>query len=304
MKRLSILLVSLGAVALLHAQPKSYISVWGEAGESSFLTSIENAASSTSFGVGGGVGAGYEMHVSKFMWTAGLHFNTLHNSFRLGNIENSFDAVDDEGDAFLFTYRQNNRRDSYTEMSLQIPVMLGADLGRFYFLAGVKMDFSLFGRSRVKTVLTSSGEYVDLIDPLSGMPEHGFFNDMAFNQKAKFSFRTDVMLSAELGFNLGMVTKETGYDVPKSKRKYRIALFADYGFLDRHNPSDLESITLPTSFDAGSMADGITVNNILSTNQVHGKVNNLLVGIKFTVLFKLPEASKCVICEYDPPVRW
>lgn len=304
MKRLGVLLVGLCCMLLVLGQPKSYISVWGEAGESSLLTTLTNIDTKSSFGVGGGIGGGYEMHLSNFVWTAGLHIGIMHTSFKLGNINDSFDAVDDEGDALLYTYTQNNRRDNYTGLSLQVPVMVGADFGRIYFLAGVKVDVSMLGRSKVKTRLSSSGDYYDLIDPFTGMPEHGYFDDVTFDQKADFKFRPDVMASAELGVNFGLVTKEMGFDVPKKKQIFRLALFADYGLLDKHNPGRLESITLPTKLDASKMSEGITVNNILSTTQSTKEVHNLLVGVKFTVLFKLPDHEKCVICEYDPPLVW
>ena len=304
MKRLSILFISLSAIVLLQAQPQSYISVWGEVGESSLLTSLTDVDTKASFGIGGGVGGGYEMHVDRFIWTVGLHIHPMLTSFNLGNINNSFSAVDDESDSFVFTYTQNNRKDVYSGLSLQIPLMVGADLGRMYFLAGVKVDLNVTGKSRVKTRLSSSGDYEDLIDPFTGMPEHGFFDDKTFNQKADYKFRPDVAVSAELGVNFGLVTKETGFDVPKNKQKFRLALFADYGLLDKHNQGTQESITLPTTFDAANMSEGITVNNILSTKQAQQKVSNLLVGVKFTVLFKLPEPSKCVICEYDSPIAW
>lgn len=305
MKRIGLLLVCLNlTIGLLSAQVKNYVSLWGNVGESSLLTTLTDVSAKSSFGAGGGVGAGYEMHVSSFVWTVGLQANLAHSSFRLGDISSSFRATDDEGDAFTYTYTQNARRDCYTDLSLRLPVMVGADFGRMYFLAGLKLDMSLLGRSKVRTRLSSSGDYDDLIDPFTGMEEHGFFDDMTFNQKGKFAFKPDVMVSAEVGVNLGTVTKETGYDVPRSKQKYRIALFFDYGLLDRHERGKLESITLPSSFNSSDMTSGITVNDILSTTQSQQKVHNLLVGVKFTVLFKLRDPSKCVICEYDPPLRW
>jgi len=77
----------------------------------------------------------------------------------------------------------------------------------------------------------------------------------------------------------------------------------DYCVLDMHKEvKDQQSLTTPTVYDAQSaygtrtMIDGLTTNDIMSTDGFAKSVNNLMVGLKFTVLFQLPEAGQCVIC--------
>ena len=139
----------------------------------------------------------------------------------------------------------------------------------------------------------------EFIDPFTGMPEHMFFNDYVLEQKGKVDFKTNVMASAEIGWRLGHIDNSTGFDVPKPKTLYRIGLFADYGIFDVHYRSNKPAVVLPETFNAENMTSDMAVNDILSTSQAQKIVNNLLVGVKFTVLFQLPEPKKCVFCNDD-----
>ena len=64
----------------------------------------------------------------------------------------------------------------------------------------------------------------------------------------------------------------------------------------------MEFFTAPDHYNAEeaykttTMIDGLEVNDLMSTTGFAKAVNNLVVGIKFTVLFQLPEPGKCVIC--------
>ena len=44
------------------------------------------------------------------------------------------------------------------------------------------------------------------------------------------------------------------------------------------------------------MVDGVVLNDVMSTDGFAKAVNNLVVGLKFTILFQLPEPGTCVIC--------
>jgi hypothetical protein len=44
------------------------------------------------------------------------------------------------------------------------------------------------------------------------------------------------------------------------------------------------------------MLDGIVMNDIMSVDNFASRVNNLMVGLKFTVLFQLPKSGQCVTC--------
>jgi hypothetical protein len=67
-------------------------------------------------------------------------------------------------------------------------------------------------------------------------------------------------------------------------------------------------------YNTTTMIDNLQVNDIMSTQTVNTdgtvqpfakSVNSLMVGIKFTVLFQMPEPGQCVICRdaYGSSIR-
>ena len=172
--------------------------------------------------------------------------------------------------------------------------------------------------SRSSALLTTYGEY-NQFDAFRSMPEYQFFDDLPINSSVRTTLKLGINLSVEMGGRLGLVTNAIGYDVPKRKIEYRLAGFVDYGLMDIHyqreqlalgtyNPANHDQI-LPIegnlSYNSGStvpvygttsMVDNLVMNDIMSTTGFAASVNNLVVGLKFTVLFQLPEAGQCVIC--------
>ena len=80
-----------------------------------------------------------------------------------------------------------------------------------------------------------------------------------------------------------------------------------------HKVGSKEPLEIPSEYDAisaynpykedgsigdnRSMVDALETNDIMSTKYFEKSVvNNLMVGLKFTVLFQLPEAGQCIIC--------
>ena len=118
-------------------------------------------------------------------------------------------------------------------------------------------------------------------------------------------------MSFEIGGRLGVINSAVGYDVPKRKIEYRLAGFVDYGLLDIHKADTKDGFTAPSSYNAReaynktTMVDNLQVNDLMSTTDFASKVNNLMIGLKFTILFQLPEPGECVICRdaYRSTVR-
>jgi len=171
-------------------------------------------------------------------------------------------------------------------------------------------------------------------------PDYQFFGEDS-NKKLSSAVKTklnlDVDLSLEIGGRIGgIITDAQGFDVPKDRVEFRLAVFADYGLFDLHkegsnlalglkgsggtvipfvdpttgnpnigyNRSDTPFPTDPVR-NTTSMIDNIAMNDIMSTAGFASKVTNLMVGLKFTVLFQLPEPGQCIICRdaYGSSVR-
>ena len=65
-----------------------------------------------------------------------------------------------------------------------------------------------------------------------------------------------------------------------------------------------EGVTAPV-LNTTTMVDNLVMNDIMSTSGFANKVNNLVIGLKFTILFQLPEQGQCVLCKdsYQSLVR-
>ena len=99
-----------------------------------------------------------------------------------------------------------------------------------------------------------------------------------------------------LGVRLGNSYKVRGFGAKKKQKvQYRLAVYADYGFLNAL--SDMRPFcTYPTVFNEQDMKSGLQITDLLHS-EVCSKVNPLQVGLKFTVLFKVGDPKKCVICK-------
>ena len=234
----------------------------------------------------------------------------------------------DPTNLFSYYYELNNRQDNYLNIGLQVPLMVGLQYRHFYGLAGVKVNFNLFNRAHTMGDLSTYGIFDDYIHLLA-MPEdyqwrningYQFFDNMpkdtVFAPSSPNSWSIDATL--ELGYRLGDVSSETGFDVPKRKTEYRIAAFADFGVTNWRKTANYSKLLLnmPEGYDVTadnytldgsnrSMVEKVQPNDILAVdyNPVLDKpvfgdkfVRNLFVGVKFTILFELPKPGECVIC--------
>ena len=283
------------------AQVRNYVGLWGEVGEWSLLP--KESKYGGSLGVAGGVGVMYDLQYKHLIFDVGVGANygmtaysvTANQDQRLPN------QVDLQGDVFDYVYEVRDRKDQYTNLMLQVPIMIGGQWGRFYCMGGVKAGLSLLTTSHTKALLTTYGDY-RMFDDFRNMPEYQFFDGLPMEKKTPTNFNFNLDLSAEIGMRLGYIQTMRGYDVRTTKNQYRLALFFDYGLLDLHKANTLESLTVPNVYDAEAayntqtMVDNLTTNDVMSTTGFAKAVNNLLVGVKFTVLFELPTPKSCVIC--------
>ena len=303
----------------------NYFGGYFQAGEWTLLP--KESTYGPSFGGVGGLGFVYEMQAggayspTRFLLHVGVGAQGGATYFMQGSsttavLENQLDL---DGDmTFNYVYEVNDRHDQYTNVALQVPLMIGVQSGKFYMLAGAKVDANMWTLSRSSALLTTYGEY-NQFDAFRSMPEYQFFDDLPINSSVRTTLKLGINLSVEMGGRLGLVTNAIGYDVPKRKIEYRLAGFVDYGLMDIHyqreqlalgtyNPANHDQI-LPIegnlSYNSGStvpvygttsMVDNLVMNDIMSTTGFAASVNNLVVGLKFTVLFQLPEAGQCVIC--------
>ena len=319
------LLFALLLSTTMQAKVYNYLGGYASVGEWSLLPKGSNY--SASFGGVGGIGVLYELQAggayspTRFLFQVGVGAhggatNYIQSSSQRAVLYNQLDL---DGDmAFDYVYELNDRHDQYVNVAAQIPLMIGVQHSKFYMLAGAKFSANIWTQSRSTALLTTYGVYNEF-DEFRSMPEYQFFDNLPISGGVRTTLKMNVDLSLEVGGRLGLVTNAVGYDVPKRNVEYRLAGFVDYGLMDIHynreqlalgvrnpdNPDQILPIEGNLSYNSGvtspvyktnSMVDNLVMNDIMSTTGFAASVNNLVVGLKFTILFQLPESGQCVIC--------
>ena len=314
------LLLALLFCGSVSAKVNHYVGGYGQIGEWTLMPSSSNYGNS--LGVAGGAGFVYELQAGptykpvRFLLDVGVGATYgmtayIQSSNSTAKLE---DQTDLNGDKFDYIYEIQDRKDKYTNLAVQIPLMVGVQFKRFYALAGLKVYANMLTKTNSSAKLTTYGTYWNEartkhpFEDMTNMPEYQFFTDEPVKKSIGTTLNLDMDLSLEIGARLGVINYAVGYDVPKRKLEYRIGAFLDYGLLDVHTSGTKQALTMPDSYDVDryspnyvyntrTMIDNVEMNDVMATEGFASKVQNLMVGVKFTVLFQMPEQKKCVMCD-------
>ena len=290
------------------ANPKtevvSFFNVGLRAGYSALMDKIQPNADGTLWGAGtlnqnnalqqlkGGGGVGldftYNLSYDYFLFETGLDFRFLNSTSNYG-----FQAMrtDNTYAGAQYSYLFDNLRETRNIMQIGLPIMFGAQYNIMYFLAGVKVGYTFFGKYK------QSGQYditvndPGLLEPY-GMGIHELNGQT--NQPIKFA-QPELSLAAEIGINLDdwlqaqpdpkkKVKVKPGERLPFGREHihYRVGLFAEYGVLN----TNATPAANPVEF-ANNDALVQRTNTMLAMNG-NTKLNNLFVGARFAIRFEVP----------------
>ena len=301
----------------------NYMGVYGFAGEWSLRPT--QSEYKLSYGVAGGAGFVYELQAgakykpTRFLLDLGLGAWGGMTSFGQSTDETVAlqNLKDLQGKDFTYVYEVTNRRDQYTAVTMQVPLMIGLQHRKFYMLAGAKFNYHIYTLANTKANITTFGRYEEIPD-LRNMPEYQFFTGYPMKSSTKTSLDWDVAASFEIGGRFGVITEEKGYDVPKRMMEIRLAGFVDYGLRDIHKKGHNQGLSTdgiqydtrkfvddkPNPdyvYQSHSMIDNLKINDIMSTEKngvpFAKTVNSMMIGLKLTILFQLPEPGQCVLCK-------
>ena len=318
-----ILLIAVLFSGTVSADIKHYIGAQINGGEWSLWDFAGPIGNDLSYGAAGALGFNYEMQVgptygqTRFLLNvgvsaqAGLTVFTPKRDVPPYKLNNQTDG---QGDQFNYVYSFSNRYDRYNKLVAQVPILIGVQHKRFYMLAGVKIGYSALGTYKSQGQLTTYGEYPQFIDPITKFPVTQFYDQPHTLSKDGKSVINPISLDAtmEMGGRIGFLTSDVGYDVPKRVIEYRLAVFADYGLFGYAKWGLNEAAFMvpdgTTYSETTDMRSVVAIQDILSSkdyipsNTKHN-VNvgdhighNLMLGLKFTVLFLMPDKGKCVLC--------
>ena len=247
-------------------------------------------------GVSPYLGVGYRLLYSNFLFATGLEAHYLYNAYSTSGAKRSVNMLDTEGDPFRLHVDATDGNDWVHAVNLNIPLLLGMEYRRFYFLAGPKFSLNVGNEMQTKATVVTSATYDQYIGTFENMPNHMLDTYPVESKNLSADWDLDIITHLEVGMRLGDVSFETGADVPQPKQRFYIALFADYGLLNL-NRAEAKYSRLDYEQVAGQPLRIFLTPALMSKEYSGVRVNQWSVGVKATVLLELPKQRDCVMCE-------
>lgn len=259
-------------------------------------------------GPGAGLGLGYELQAGHFLFNVGLEAEWLRSTSQYG-----FGVDRPMIDPYNLTYKYRfyDWRETRNAVYASVPIMFGAQFGNIYFLLGAKAGYGIMAN------FNNYGDYdVTAYDPALAGEVGGSNHGLGLHHvdkgnpayKGKLTLKQpDVRAMAEIGLDLdqwlqapadrrrnnnrgGQRGKKPKYEpFGKQDVHYRVALFAEYGFMNVNGGA----ASKPLNFVDSKSEEPSGSNSVISDN----KLNNLFAGVKFTVQFEVGKKIK-----YPAPV--
>ena len=182
-----------------------------------------------------------------------------------------------------------------------LPILLGAQFGRYFFMAGARVGVGVFGNWKNSMKYDVTATDPTLIDPLGGDPSLGLQEyevakgTAGYNGKLKLK-QPELAILGEIGIDLDewlqyKPQKRRARNQKKSFKEslhYKLSAFAEYGVLNNNG----SEAAFPLTFDKNAVASTGSNTMYAVKDAATGNMpnlNNLLVGVKFTVQYELPK---------------
>jgi outer membrane protein OmpA-like peptidoglycan-associated protein len=282
----------------LSAQRKHYIDLWGGAGYGSVFHGIDNSTAAGGFGYK--VGLGYHFEYNAFMFQLGGEFQGFNSTTKLNAYREDhlvpYPYIPDYDIAYH--YALDDYKEKHSIGYVNFPLKFGFKFfERYYAMAGVGVGVNLFGNYRSSTALDITATDPEFIDPWEDMPTHGLGRS-ALTDNGKLDFG----LSVSPGLEVGVILDEWIYanrirEMRKSKDaklppySFRLGLFADYDLLNLNRSAADKKLL--TDINPNNPNQDVKLNGLPASSLADGKhFGSLLVGVKFTVSFKVAESKR------------
>lgn len=282
------------AYTRLNPEFQHFILIDGALGYSSLYNHTDSMPSGN--GVSPYLGVGYRLVYNKFLFATGLEAHYLYNAYSTSGAKRSINMLDTEGDPFRLHVDATDGNDWVHAVNLNIPVLLGMEYRRFYFLAGPKLSLNVWNQMQTQAIAVTTATYEQYIGTFENMPNHMLDTYPVESKNLSADWDLDIITHLEVGMRLGDVSFETGADVPKPKQRFYIALYADYGLLNL-NGAEAKYSRLDYEQVAGQPLRIFLTPALMSKEYSGVRVNQWSVGVKATVLLELPKQRDCVMCE-------
>lgn len=292
------MLMSAGIRAFTRLTPEThhFVALHGDLGYSALLHTIPGQRAAA--GVNANMGIDYRFFRNNFILSVGAEGMYELNSNNLKAVDMTVPMMDTEGDIFNMHVMMDKSRDRSHMVNLNIPLLIGGEWKRFYFLLGPKVSINMYGSTSSKAEYTTFGEYERYYDDFYEMPNHQFESGRKMSSSSiKMKWNFNILAHAEIGARIGHMYKHQMFRLNPDMIRMYVALYADFGVLNLHSASKTDVGT----FGYRETDEGVQfyVQPLMLSNLASGAVfRNLNVGVKFTVAFELKQNSKSYIYDY------
>ena len=289
---------ALSLFADVKSESRHYLTTELGVGYSALLN--QSALGKSSGLAGGKLQVGYEWNYRRLLVHTGIEFASVNDRTKVNpfQLQIPYTVGLPAGEAMDEHFDFQSWTETQLMGQVNIPVQVGGIFAdRYYFLAGARIGLPVLHSRKAKATVQTWLTDPTLIGELNEVPVHDAFTSDE-SASGKWAAATiNAQLSAEVGVVLNSFfekpaakgkTKGKSSSADKGKKPvlYRVGLFADYG---------ITSLVPGAKTGAPALADvaeprQIALNDYFAASG--SKVNSLLVGAKFAILFQLNEPKQ------------
>ena len=201
-----------------------------------------------------------------------------------------------------FTERQDMAQQIYVQLPLYAGHYILSPHGIGYFLAGVQLNYAMWGNTRQTMLGTTTGLYEQYVGVWEQMPNHGFRENVPIERKGdQLKLQFDLLAHVEMGYEYTSAQSTYKYRYKHRKGemmdiRMRFAGFAEFGMLNICPKTEKVYYGIPDK----SVYDFPTyeMEHVFSTKDASKFwLRNLFIGIRCTVLFGFEGKERCILCD-------
>lgn len=286
------------ANAYTRLTPETYhfVSLHADAGYSALLHTIPGHAPST--GMNTNLGIDYRLYHNTFLFSIGVEGMYELNANQMKDHDEVIPMMDTEGDLFNMHVHVDKSRDLAHMVNVNIPLLMGGEWGRFYFMVGPKVAINVYGATSSSAMVTTYGEYDRAYDDFYNMPNHQFINGQYVGSASmKMAWNFNILAHAEIGGRIGHMFKHKQFRINPDKVRMYLAAYVDFGLLNLHTGKGGAPI-----FGYRETEQGVQFYSqpLMISNLADGATfRNLNIGIKYTIAFEGKKLGKSYIYDYN-----
>jgi hypothetical protein len=220
------------------------------------------------------------------------------NANHMEDHDEAIPMIDTEGDFFQMHLHVDKSRDLSHMVNLNIPLLMGGEWGRFYFLIGPKFSINVYGATSSSAMVTTYGEYERYYDDFYDMPNHQFITGLPVkSEPLKMKWNFNILAHVEIGGRVGHMFKHKQFRINPDKVRMYLAAYVDFGVLNLHTVQGGAPVFGYQETDHGVQ---FYSQPLMISNLANGVTfRNLNVGIKYTIAFEGRQRKKSYIYDYN-----